>query len=121
MPSRASMATWRTSSFERGMPRLSLGSARDEHPDGRHTCCKPHEHRTAPDHDQRETHTVDRRRFGQEAKYEPAPQKKDRAGAEQQQPTHFGSNALNWSSSSTATLSFCAFSSFVPAPGPATT
>src|SRR5882762_5007558 len=34
---------------------------------------------------------------------------------------HFGTRARNCSSSRTATLSFCAFSSFEPAPGPATT
>src|ERR1051325_5061584 len=156
---RASMATWRTSSLDRGIhvvsrSRLSerqcrivrtkgrglvpqarivrtirrgrggdLAAAGDEHPRRGRAACRANRERTPADHDQRQAHAVDGRWLTEEAEYEPAPvEQQDTCDQEGPEPDpHFGSKALNCSSSRTLTFSFCAFSSLEPAPGPATT
>src|SRR6266571_5421759 len=124
MPRRASMATWRTSSFERGMERLSLGSPRQEHPRGCRAAADRHRERAPADQDQREPDPIDGRRLAEEAEHEPSPPEQRPGGGDQDPPPpspHVGSNALNCSSSRMFTFNFSALSSLEPAPGPATT
>src|SRR5439155_16960147 len=127
---RASMATWRTSSFESGTG-FSLGSGRlltrpgsDQHDRAKARAGEAGGDRAPADHDQGGTHPIDRRWFLEKAQHEPSPP--DKAGRArdhyQRHPTsHLGNRALNWSSSRTLSFSFCAFANFEPAPGPATT
>src|SRR5262249_2471725 len=100
--------------------RTSLGSAREEHPCAGKSRGDTQAERAGDDQDQSDSKIPDRRRLGEEAAHKPAPpEQQGRRG--QQQPPHFGKSSLNCSSSRIATFNFWAFSSFEPAPGPATT
>src|SRR5439155_14860867 len=82
--------------------------------------------RSPSDDDQCRQHAPDRRGLRFEAQHKEAPRHQHRRTGEQRRGDpargpHLGSNALNCSSSRIVSFSFWAFSSFEPAPGPATT